>query len=647
MSDAAQRPLHFDCFSGAAGNMILGALLELGAPRERVVETLHGLGISELCMHVESVQRGAIAATYVSFSGPARDSAERRWSGIRELLQNAKLPPRVRARSLAVFETLAHAEAKVHGIDAERVHFHEVGAVDALGDIVGVCAALEELGVDRISASPVALGHGSVETAHGRLPLPAPATLELLRGMPTYPLDVEWETITPTGAALLAALADEFGPMPALVPEAQGFGAGDDRKGPMPNLVRAVLGAPLQSLERDRVAVLEANIDDMSGEHLAHAIERLIDAGALDASLSPLQMKKGRPAQLLRVISTLADRDRLARLVLLETSTLGVRHHELSRVKLVRENVQVETEFGPIQVKRARDPEGHWQAAPEHDSCARAAVERGVPIARVYKAAQTAAGARRVKVDPGPFRLGPVGGRGPAVLCLHGLTGTPYEVRPPAELLATQGFACLGPLLPGHGTTPHELNETPRADWVRAALAGYDELAQTHERVYVVGLSLGGLLGLVIAARRPIAGAVILAAPLDLGLAVRFCVPWLASLVASIPKTPGIVDDEARARHPGYDRMPLRAVRELLHLQHEVLELLGSIEAPLALIYSRSDNTVRERDGERIAKAVRSPVCDLHYLQESGHVMPVDLEGETVARRISDFFRRLEAETRS
>jgi uncharacterized protein (TIGR00299 family) protein len=338
-------------------------------------------------MSVRRVERGALDALYVSFKGPRRTPRERHWRSIRRLLQRADLPPRVRSRSLEVFSRLASAEGRVHGIDPERIHFHEVGAVDALCDVVGVCAAVEHLDPARISASSLALGHGSVATDHGRIPLPGPAVLELLVGVPTHPLDVAWETVTPTGAALLAALAEEFGLMPALKPLASGYGAGDDRKGPLPNTLRAVLGE-VGWLSRDWVTVIETHLDDMPPERLPFLLERLMEEGALDAALSPLAMKKGRPGQLLRVLARPADRERLARRILLDSSALGVRYRDEARLVARRELRSVATRYGRIRVKLAWDPDGVPSAAAEYESCARAARRSGAKLADVYRAAE-------------------------------------------------------------------------------------------------------------------------------------------------------------------------------------------------------------------------------------------------------------------
>lgn len=248
-----------------------------------------------------------------------------------------------------------------------------------------------------------------------------------------------------------------------------------------------------------------------------------------------------------------------------------------------------------------------------------------------------------MKADGSAFRIGDArGGDAPAVLCVHGLTGTPYEVRPPAEALADSGFFCEGPLLPGHGTRHQDLAATPRGAWVEAVVSAFDALASRHARVYVLGLSLGGLLALSLAGRRPVAGAVVLAAPLDLGPLIRNAVPWLWPLVRSLPKTPAIFDDEARVRHPGYDRMPMRSVNELIRLAREVERALPGVRAPVQLIFSRRDPTVPAHNAQAILNALAPGDRELHWLEDSAHVLPVDRERELVARRVVEFLLRLE-----
>jgi uncharacterized protein (TIGR00299 family) protein len=389
-----ERTLYLDCFSGAAGNMLLGALLDLGVPEQVVLDALAALPLDDVELRSERVRRGAFSARWLEFHGPERSTEERRFREIAELLEKSRLSERVKEQSLRTFEALAVAEGRVHGIDPGQVHFHEVGAVDAIGDIVGVCAALEQLRVGRVHASALPLGSGRTRSAHGTIPIPAPATLELLRGVPTYPSGVELEMVTPTGAALLKTLVDEFGPMPAMVPEAQGFGAGNDRAGqPMPNVLRAILAQADPHFESDRVVALETNIDDMNPEQLPYLLERLLADGALDAWLVPIAMKKGRPGQMLRLLAKPEDRDRLARRVLTESSALGVRFEELRRLKRVREAIRVETPFGPIAGVLVETPDGGRSFRAEFEDCARAARDAGVPIEDVYRAAERASGA--------------------------------------------------------------------------------------------------------------------------------------------------------------------------------------------------------------------------------------------------------------
>lgn len=396
------RLLHLDTFSGIAGNMLLGALLDLGLPRRGLVADLEGLGIP-FQLRVSRVRRGPIAARYVSVLDPARGrrrkaSGHRRYRDVRRILDRARLAPAVRDRAQAIFAALAAAEARVHGIPVEEVHFHEVGAVDALVDVTGAAAGLERLGIGRVTASPVALGHGSVESDHGRLPLPAPATLELLRGVPTVPAGTPFETVTPTGAAILRTVVDEFRTLPAMTPEAVGHGAGDDRPTPLPNVLRAILGRE-EGLRGDRIVALECNLDDWVPEHFDHVMARLFDAGALDVALQHLQMKKNRPGFLLRVLASPERRVDLAALLLAETSTLGVRVLECERILLERQVRRVATPYGRIAVKLVRRPGGRLDAAAEYEDARRAAERTGTPLRQVVRAAEAAA--LREGEDPG------------------------------------------------------------------------------------------------------------------------------------------------------------------------------------------------------------------------------------------------------
>lgn len=399
------RVLHLDTFAGCAGSMFLGALLDAGLSRHELEEDLAGLGV-EHRLEVSRVRRGALAARLVQVVVPgakksksSKKSAKkakhghghgRHFAEIHGLLSRAKLDPGVRDTALAIFEAMARAEAKVHGIDVEQVHFHEVGAVDAIVDVTGAAIARARLGVEAITASPPALGHGTVETAHGTLPLPAPATLELLRGIPTVPAHIAWETVTPTGAAILKVLVDEFRPLPAMTVESIGHGAGQEREGPMPNVLRAILGRTA-ALSGDRVVALEANLDDLVPEHFDHVMERLFDGGALDVGLQHLQMKKNRPGFLVRVLARPSEREALARILFAESTTAGVRSVEYDRLVLHREQVKVKTPYGKIRVKLVRSPDGRVEAAPEYDDCKAAARKHEAPLRDVLRAAQRAA----------------------------------------------------------------------------------------------------------------------------------------------------------------------------------------------------------------------------------------------------------------
>jgi uncharacterized protein (TIGR00299 family) protein len=390
--------LHLDAFSGIAGNMFLAALLDLGLSRRALEEDLAGIDI-EFGLRVRRVRRGALAARRVDVRVPQakgrRGGAKahahgRRYLEIYRLLERSKLHADVRTRALAIFDALGRAEAKVHGIDLEAVHFHEVGAVDAIVDVAGAAIGLQRLGVARVTASPVPLGHGHVETAHGRLPLPAPATLELLRGIPTVPAHVPWETVTPTGAAILRTVVDEFRTLPAMVPAAVGIGAGDDREGPMPNVLRAILGRQ-GGPAWDRIVQIETNLDDLVPEHFEYVMERLFEHGALDVSIQHIQMKKNRPGFLLRVLARPSDRHALAAVLFGESTAIGVRTSEADRLVLERESRRVETPYGRISVKVVRGAEGRVHVSAEYDDCKRAARRAGVPLRDVLRAAERAA----------------------------------------------------------------------------------------------------------------------------------------------------------------------------------------------------------------------------------------------------------------
>jgi uncharacterized protein (TIGR00299 family) protein len=405
-----RKVLHLDAFSGAAGNMFMAALLDLGLSRKALLEGLDPLGL-DFKLVVKKVQRSGFAARYVEVKVPltrAKKDAQRRahthgahthgpgpahghghghgrrYSEIRRLIERARLKPNVKARSLAIFEALGRAEAKVHGSSLDDVHFHEVGAVDAIVDVAAAAIGLDCLEIERVTCTPIAIGHGTIDSDHGLLPLPAPATLELLSGIPTVPAGVEWETLTPTGAAILRTIVDSFGELPAMTIKRIGYGAGNDRKGPLPNVLRAVLGEG-KGFTGDRVVCMETNLDDLVPEHFDYLMERLFEAGALDVSLQHLHMNKNRPGFLGRVRARPVERDQLARILFAESTAIGVRISEWDRLVLERKTVRLKTPLGAVRVKVIRGPEGRVQYSPEYDDCKRTAKKSGIALREVVQ----------------------------------------------------------------------------------------------------------------------------------------------------------------------------------------------------------------------------------------------------------------------
>jgi len=389
--------LYLDCFAGISGDMFLGALLDLGVSEEVLRTELAKLKLPGYTISTRRVVKQNIEATkfdVIEFQrAPHRGAAtpNRRYSEIAAMITGSGLSATVKQRALNVFKRIGEAEAKIHGVPLETIHFHEVGAVDSIVDIVGVCIAVEALGVDEIQASPVPLGSGFVETAHGRFPVPAPATLDLLKGIPTQSSNIAMELVTPTGAALLAEFCTRFGPMPALAVEKIGYGAGSRDLEKTPNVLRAIVGR-VDAAEQDVVAVIETNIDDMNPELFGDVMERVLTAGALDVFWTPVQMKKNRPGTLVTVLCEREATDRLAELLLSQTTSFGVRVHEARRRKLSREIVTVVTKFGEIEVKVGRLAGRVVQRSPEFESCKRAATLAGVAVREVYNEAARAAG---------------------------------------------------------------------------------------------------------------------------------------------------------------------------------------------------------------------------------------------------------------
>ena len=377
---------YIDISLGVSGNMLLGALLDAGLPPETLQTTLDALRLPDLRFEARPVAKNSIAATHVEIIAPDQQH-HRHLPDIERIIRSSELPGRVQDQSLSVFERLARAEARVHGTTVERVHFHEVGALDAIADIVGVVAGFDALGITEIQASPIPLSHGTVHAAHGLLPVPPPAVLALLEGYPVRGIDIAGETVTPTGAALVTTLATKFGPPPAMTLQRVGHGAGT-KDFPMPNIVRVLMGTA--ETDANALILLETNIDDMNPEWLGPLLADLLAEGALDAWFTPIHMKKNRPAIQL---SALCPTDRVTELrafLFAHTSTLGIRQTAVARYSLTRRTETVETEYGQVRIKLAEVAPARWKAAPEYEDCRVAAKAHGVSLAEAYNAALAA-----------------------------------------------------------------------------------------------------------------------------------------------------------------------------------------------------------------------------------------------------------------
>lgn len=436
------RLAYLECFAGASGDMFLGALIDAGVPASVLEDAVHALNIGA-SLRIEKVDRSGITATKVHVlerghvieeahedsllpeqhahshshapktqhlhkTGHHNDEEHthsqehthgRSLRQIRTLISAAPLDGRVRELAVRAFDLLGAAEAKIHNVPVDEIHFHEVGGVDAIVDIVACCAGIVHLNIGRWHSSPLNVGGGMVDCAHGRFPVPAPATAELLRGMPTYSAHVEKELLTPTGAALLRVLEPTFGPQPGMLVDRIGYGAGTRNPAGFPNVLRLTVGESYssdQAHKTDEVIVLETALDDCSPQILAFVAERALALGALDVMLAPVQMKKGRPGTLLTVLCAPGGESTIADLIFRETSTLGIRTRRESRLILEREIITVDTPFGSIRVKRATTTDGEVRnLAPEFDDCRAAAERTGVPVKEVQQAALAAATAKQ------------------------------------------------------------------------------------------------------------------------------------------------------------------------------------------------------------------------------------------------------------
>lgn len=388
MTGKKQRIAYFDCYSGISGDMILGALVDLGVDLAKIRGQLRALDLKGYRITKKSVKRGLISGTKVNVAvdEPKKGHSHhgRHYSEIKKMIQNSSLSATVKSAAVAVFHKIAKAEAKIHRTTVGKVHFHEVGAIDSIVDIVGGIVGLELLQVDRIYSSPLNLGEGVVECDHGILPVPAPATLRLLQGIPCFSTGIQHELTTPTGAAMIGYLAQEFRSLPQMTVLGSGYGAGDHIIDSTPNMLRIVLGESEES-GGARMIVVETNIDDMNPEFYDHVMESLFQAGAADVFFTPIIMKKNRPAVKVSVLVEEGGQDEISRILFFETSTFGIRSYAVDRVTLERHIKKVKSPYGRVKVKVGILDGAVVQVAPEYDECKKIAKREKIPIKKVYE----------------------------------------------------------------------------------------------------------------------------------------------------------------------------------------------------------------------------------------------------------------------
>jgi len=380
---------YFDCFSGISGDMTLGALIDAGCSLDALRGKLQGLQVLGWGISAEKVWKNGMAATYVKVK-TEDNQKHRSLTTVLGILDSSNLDSRVKARASAIFRKLGEAEATVHDVPLEKIHFHEVGAVDAIVDIVGACIGFEELGFEVFACSALNVGGGTAKMAHGVLPVPAPATARLLMGKPTYSNGVQKELVTPTGAAIVATLCGAFGPQPAMKVSAIGYGAGTADLESQPNVLRILAGDVSDKNVGDHggtIRVLEANLDDMNPQIFGYLLEKALAAGALDVFAVPVQMKKSRPGMLVTILCKPEEEGKFQEMLFAETTTLGVRSHLVERRALPRESVKVQTKFGEVRVKVARSEGRARHASPEFDDCRKLAEEKNVPLHEVMEQA--------------------------------------------------------------------------------------------------------------------------------------------------------------------------------------------------------------------------------------------------------------------
>ncbi len=377
---------YFDCFSGISGDMVLGALIHLGVPKDFLEENIRSIPLEGFHLEITTASRMRIHGRQVKVVVEQKGSPSRSYGEIRTLIEKSSLSETARRVSLKVFARLAEVEASIHNCPKEDVHFHELGGVDAIVDIVGTALGMEWLGIGKTVASEIPVGRGFVSCDHGRLPVPVPATLALLDGVPVYGTGVSHELVTPTGAAIITCLAQGFGAIPRMRISQVGYGVGARELEEMPNLLRVMVGEADTVSETDWVTVVETNIDDMNPEIFGFVMERLFEDGALDVVWIPVFMKKNRPGITMQVVCKDADREAVVRRILSETTATGVRQYRAERSKLPRKLKEAVTSFGAVRVKEVSGPNGAVSIVPEYEECKRIALEKNIPLKAVYEA---------------------------------------------------------------------------------------------------------------------------------------------------------------------------------------------------------------------------------------------------------------------
>ena len=384
------KTLYFDCFAGASGDMILGAMVAAGVDADALRQQLSLLNVDGFKIDFETTDRSGLCATYARVE-TVQEHKHRHLADIRRIIENSGVSDAAKNLALRIFERLAEAEARVHNEPIEKVHFHEVGALDAIVDVVGAAICFDLLKIDRFVCSPLHVGSGMIQMEHGRFPIPPPAVAELLRGVPFYSGDIKGELLTPTGAAIITTVCSEYGPIPRIKTDRTGYGAGTREYENFPNVLRVLIGeTETEDVASERLWMIETNLDDASPQIIGHVMDRVFEIGALDCYVTPVQMKKNRPGVLLSVLCGAEEKEAVMKLLFLETTTLGVRSYEVERRALRRNVVTVETQYGPIDVKVAHLNGRVVNEMPEFEQCRKAAIRADVPLKMVEEAARVA-----------------------------------------------------------------------------------------------------------------------------------------------------------------------------------------------------------------------------------------------------------------